>query len=162
LTAGDTGLAFSAAAGVYITVSAVVVRLGRRATTMRCVAVGTLALALFTVPAMFGPGAAGLVGVLMLSTAPRAVVGTICLPLAAEAADGVGVGVGLVIGLLNVAWAIGNVVAPLIAGGVDQLAGPEAAYLAAVLPGAAVALWLLLRLRSTPVTTDAKKVPVSA
>jgi MFS transporter, ACS family, D-galactonate transporter len=163
-SAGATGIAFSAAAGVYIAVSATVVRLGRRATTVRWAALAALALALSMLPAVFGPGAAGLIGVLLLSTAPRAVVSTICYPLATEAAADARLGNGVVIGLLNGTWAIGLVVAPLLAGGIDQLAGPQPAYLTAIVPGAVAAAWLLLRRQTAPppVTAEHETIPAPA
>jgi len=143
-SAGGTGLAFSAAAGLYIGVSAVVLRMGRRATTVRSTALGALGLALSLLPAVFGLGPVGLVGVLLLSTAPRALVSTVSYPLATEAAAGAELGDGIAIGVLNGTWAVGLVLAPLIAGAIDQLAGPRPAYLTAVVPGVLVALWLLL------------------
>jgi predicted MFS family arabinose efflux permease len=141
-SASATGIAFSAAAGVYIVVSAVVVRLGRRATTVRWAALAGLAVSLSLLPATFELSAAALVGMLVLSTAPRAVVSTVAYPLATEAAAQAELGDGLVIGLLNGTWALGLVLAPLIAGALDQLAGPEAAYLVTLIPGAIAALWL--------------------
>jgi MFS transporter, DHA1 family, tetracycline resistance protein len=144
-TAGSTGVAFSAAAGVYIVVSAVVLKLGRRATTPRRAAVAGLALALSLLPAAFGVGALALVGVLVLSTAPRAVVSTVSYPLATDSAAAAELPDGVVIGLLNGTWAIGLVLAPLIAGTLDQLAGAQAAYLTAVVPGLLISLSLLAR-----------------
>lgn len=142
-SAGATGIAFSAAAGIYIAVSASVVKLGRRATTIRWVSVAAMGLALSLVPAVFGPGPAGLIGVLLLSTAPRAVVSTVSYPLAAESAAGAELGDGIAIGLLNGTWALGLVLAPLAAGALDQLAGVQTAYLTAVVPGVLLALLLL-------------------
>lgn len=142
-TPSATGAAFSAAAAVYIVVSAAVVRLGRRATTVRCTALAALVLALSLLLATFEAGAVALVGALLLSTAPRAVVSTVSYPLATESASDAQLGEGLVVGLLNGTWAMGLVLAPLIAGAVDQLAGPQLAFLTVVLPGALGALWLL-------------------
>lgn len=144
-SAGGTGVAFSAAAGVYIVVSAIVVKAGRRATTPRSATVAGLALALSLLPAAFGIGAFALVGVLLLSTAPRAVVSTVCYPVATESAAGASLPDGAVIGLLNGTWALGLVFAPLLAGALDQVAGPGLAYLVAVVPGSIGALWLLTR-----------------
>lgn len=149
-----TGAAFSSAAALYIAVSALVVKLGRRATTVRWAALAGLALALSLLPAAFDAGAAALVGVLLLSTAPRAVVSTVAYPLATESAARAELGDGLVIGLLNGTWATGLVLAPLIAGALDQVAGPGVAYLAAVVPGALGALWLAARSDSVLATTD--------
>lgn len=155
-SAGETGIAFSAAAGVYIVVSATVVRLGRRATTVRWSALGALLLALSLLPAVFGPGPVGLIGVLLLSTAPRAVVSTISYPLATESAARAELGDGVAIGLLNGTWAFGLVLAPMIAGMVDQLAGPQPAYLTAIVPGVLIAIWMLGRERPTPGPTTAE------
>lgn len=141
-SASATGLAFSAAAGLYIVVSALTVRLGRRATTIRWATGGGLALALSLVPGTFDPGAGALVAMLVLSTAPRAVVSTVSYPLATDSAAQAELGDGVVIGLLNGTWATGLVLAPLLAGALDQSAGPGAAYLAAIVPGVLVALVL--------------------
>jgi predicted MFS family arabinose efflux permease len=150
-SASDTGVAFSAAAGVYIAVSALVVRLGPRATTMRVAAVAGLAIALAIVPAALGGGAATLlIGVLLISTAPRAVISTVSYPLATHPSGEPELGDGVVIGLLNGTWATGLVLAPLLAGAIDQLAGPGPAYLAAALPGVAASAWLLQRERLRP------------
>jgi MFS family permease len=143
--AAATGAAFSAAAGVYIVVSALVVRLGRRATTLRWAAGAGLALALSLLPATLEAGAIALVGVLVLSTVPRAIVSTVAYPVATESAADAELGQGVVIGMLNGTWAMGLVLAPLVAGALDQIAGPKIAYLTVVLPGALLALWLLVR-----------------
>jgi len=134
-SASATGIAFSAAAGVYIVISALVVRLGRRATTIRCATLAGLALALSLLPGTFEAGAGALVAMLVLSTAPRAVVSTVSYPLATDSAAQAALGDGVVIGLLNGTWAAGLVLAPLLAGALDQIAGPGAAYLAAIVPG---------------------------
>jgi len=144
-SAAGTGVAFSAAAGVYIVVSALVVKLGRRATTVRWATRAGLALALSLLPGAFATGTGALVGMLVLSTAPRAVVSTVSYPLATESAARAELGDGLVIGLLNGTWAAGLVLAPLLAGALDQLSGPHLAYLVAVAPGVLVSLLLATR-----------------
>jgi MFS family permease len=92
------------------------------------------------------------------------VVSTICYPLATEAAADAGLGNGIVIGLLNGTWAVGLVIAPLIAGGIDQVSGAQPAYLTAIIPGAAAALWLLMRRHPAPppVTAEHEVVPAPA
>jgi predicted MFS family arabinose efflux permease len=161
-SASGTGVAFSAAAGLYIVVSASVIRLGRRATAPRAAALAGLALALSLLPGVFGLGAVGLVGMLLLSTMPRAFVSTVSYPLATESAASAELPDGVVIGLLNGAWAIGLVLAPLIAGAIDQLAGPAPAYLTAVLPGSIGALWLLARRTATKPETEPDSTPAQA
>jgi len=148
-SAAATGVAFSAAAGLYIVVSALTVRLGHRATTTRAATLAGLALALSLLPAIFEASATALIGVLVISTAPRAVVSTVSYPLATDSAEQAELGDGLVIGLLNGTWAAGLVLAPLLAGAVDQIAGPGTAYLAAIVPGvlATAALTLLGRVK---------------
>lgn len=149
-SASATGLAFSAAAGLYIIVSALTVRLGHRATTIRWATAAGLALALSLVPGTFEPSAGALVGMLVLSTAPRAVISTVAYPLATDSTAQPELTDGLVIGLLNGTWAAGLVLAPLLAGAIDQTAGPSAAYLAAIVPGvlAATTLALLQRVQA--------------
>jgi MFS transporter, DHA1 family, solute carrier family 18 (vesicular amine transporter), member 1/2 len=149
-SASATGLAFSSAAGAYILVSALVVRLGHRATTVRAAAFAGLGLALSLLPGTFETGAGAVIGMLLLTTVPRAVVSTVSYPLATESAATTGLGAGLVIGLLNGTWATGLVLAPLLAGALDQAAGPSAAYLVAIVPGALGALWLIRRPRLRP------------
>jgi predicted MFS family arabinose efflux permease len=146
-SASATGVAFSSAAGAYILVSALVVRLGRRATTIRAATFAGLGLALSLLPGTVETGAAGVIGMLLLTTVPRAVVSTVSYPLATESAAATGLGAGLVIGLLNGTWATGLVLAPLLAGALDQAAGPNAAYLVAIVPGALGAVWLTRRPR---------------
>jgi predicted MFS family arabinose efflux permease len=144
-SAGATGLVFSSAAGVYIVASALVVRLGHRATTVRWAALAAFVLALALLPATLAPGAGAVIAALLVSTAPRAAVSTVSYPLATASAARGGLADGIVVGFLNGTWAAGLVLAPLPAGAVDQNAGPSAAYLVAIVPGALGALWLLAR-----------------
>jgi hypothetical protein len=124
-----------------------------RAPGPRAPTLAGLALALSILPGTFGagPGAAALVGMLLLSTGPRPAVGTVSYPLATESSAESGLGDGLVIGPLNGTWAAGLVLAPLLAGALDQAAGPRAAYLVAIVRGALGALWLSSRPRLEPV-----------
>jgi MFS family permease len=110
-------------------------------------------LALSLLPAAFGIGGLALVGVLLASTATRAVVSTVAYPLATESAAGAELPEGVVIGLLNGAWAAGLVLAPLLAGAIDQVAGSAAGYLTAVVPGSIGAVWLLARANTLPAVT---------
>jgi MFS family permease len=84
VSTGRIGLAFSAAAVCYIAVSATVVRLGRRAHTLRFNALATALLALALLPALSGAGVAALVAALLLTAAPRAAVSTIAYSLASS------------------------------------------------------------------------------
>ena len=137
------GLAFSCAAGLYIAVSAVIVRLGHRAATARTNGIAALVLALALLPAGSSGTAVAVLVTMVLTVAPRATLSTIAYPLATSDAARAGVGRGLAIGLLNGAWAAAMVVAPFAAGAVSHLAGTRAAWLATLAVGALAAAWLL-------------------
>ena len=137
------GLAFSCAAGLYIAVSAVVVRLGHRAATARTNGIAALVLALALLPAGSSGTAVAVLVTMVLTVAPRATLATIAYPLATSDAARAGVGRGLAIGLLNGAWAAAMVVAPFAAEAVSRLAGTRAAWLATLAVGALAAAWLL-------------------
>ena len=131
------GLAFSVAAVCYIAVSAVIVRLGGRARTLRFNALATAALAVALVPALAGTGTVALVMALMLTAAPRAAISTIAYSLASQRSDADSAhpgGDGVVFGMLNGAWAAATVLMPLLAGALEQAAGVEVAYLAVIIP----------------------------
>lgn len=145
LSTGRIGLAFSAAAVCYILVSAGVVRLGARAQTLRFNAAATALLALGLVPALGGAGAAGLIGALLLTAAPRAAVSTIAYSLASDPDPQARGGEGLVFGMLNGGWAAATVLMPLLAGALEQHDGASAGYLGVIVPSLAIALWLLVR-----------------
>jgi MFS family permease len=76
---------------------------------------------------------------------PRATISTIAFPLAARSAAEAGIARGSVIGLLNSAWAVGLVLAPLVAGLLAGHGGPGLGFLAAIVPGGLAALWLISR-----------------
>jgi MFS family permease len=143
LSTGRIGLAFSASAVCYIAVSAVTVRFGRRAQTLKLNAITTAALAVALLPAMAGGGVIALVLALMLSAGPRAVISTIAYSLASGHDADDGGSDGVVFGMLNGAWAAATVLMPLVAGAVEGVAGPDVAYLAVVIPSLAVAACLM-------------------
>jgi hypothetical protein len=142
LSSSDIGMAFSAAAVLYIASSALTVRLGARARTLRANAVATLLLAVGLVPALAGGGVAPLAVALLLASIPRAAISTIAYPLASDPAVAGG-GDGFVFGMLNGAWAGAMVLMPLVAGTVEQGHGARAGFLAVVVPSLAVAAWLI-------------------
>jgi hypothetical protein len=144
-TAGTIGLAFSGAAVLYIAVSGLVVRLGRRAATLRTNAVAALLLALALAPAVSSTAAVAVVATLLLTVVPRATVATIAYPLATGHGARAGLGAGAVVGLLNGAWAAAMVVAPLAAGALSESAGPRAAWMATLGLGALGAGCLIVR-----------------
>ncbi|HEX4011095.1 MAG TPA: MFS transporter [Solirubrobacteraceae bacterium] len=145
LSTGRIGLAFSVAAVAYIAVSAVVVRLGRRAQTLRTNAVTTALLAAALLPAFLHHGVVALELALLLSAGPRAVISTIAYALAAgQRSDSAGSD-GVVFGMLNGAWAAATVVMPVVCGALAAGPGARGGYLAVILPCAAIGFWLLSR-----------------
>lgn len=150
-SATTIGLVLSAAAVLYIGVSALIVRVGRRATRLRTNAVASVFLALALLPAVFSTGSFWVVGALLLTVLPRATVGTIAYPMATRHGAVAGLGDGAVIGLLNGVWATSMVVGPLAAGWISQSLGVRAAYLATIAASLAIAAWMLtLRPASGP------------
>jgi fucose permease len=138
VSTGRIGLAFSAAAVGYITVSAAIVKLGERAQTLRFNALATALLALAMLPALASGGVAALVVALVLCSVPRAAVSTI-----AYALPSVGDGDGFTIGILNGAWAAAMVLTPVLAGALEQHGGAQLGYLAVIVPCAAIAAALI-------------------
>jgi predicted MFS family arabinose efflux permease len=151
-SAGTIGLIFSAIAVMYITTSAIVVRAGARAVTLRINAVATIAICLALAPATLSTSAVAVVATLAAATVPRSVVGTLSYPLATLPAERAAVGSGTAIGLVNAAWAAGLVTAPLLAGAVSSAAGPRSAFLvvAVVTLAGAIALASHARRRAAP------------
>ena len=139
------GLAFSCAAGLYIAVSAAIVRLGRRAVTSRTNALAALVLAVALFPAGSSGTAVAVLMTMMLTVAPRATLATIAYPLATSDAARAGVGQGTAVGLLNGAWAGAMVAAPFAAGAISHWAGVRAAWLTTLALAALGAAWLLTR-----------------
>jgi MFS family permease len=138
VSTGRIGLAFSAAAVGYIAVSSAIVKLGKRAQTLRFNALATALLAMAMVPALASGAVAALVGALVLCSVPRAAVSTI-----AYALPSVGDGDGVVIGILNGAWAAAMVLTPVLAGALEQHGGAQLGYLAVIVPCAAIAVALI-------------------
>ncbi|HEX3834000.1 MAG TPA: MFS transporter [Solirubrobacteraceae bacterium] len=138
VSTGRIGLAFSAAAVGYIAVSSAIVKLGKRAQTLRFNALATALLAMAMVPALASGAVAALVMALVLCSVPRAAVSTI-----AYALPSVGDGDGFVIGILNGAWAAAMVLTPVLAGALEQHGGAQLGYLAVIVPCAAIAVALI-------------------
>ncbi len=164
LSSGRIGLAFSLAAVAYIAVSLAVVRLGARARTLRFNALATAALALVLVPGLVSGSATVLIATLMVASMPRAVVSTISYSLAsAGSAANAGAGGrsvdasadGSVFGAVNGAWAGSLVLAPLLAGALEQHGGAQVGYLAVIVPAIIIAVGLLLRARPRAVAMPA-------
>ncbi len=160
LSSGRIGLAFSVSAISYIAVSVAVVRLGARVRTLRVNALATAAMAVVLVPGLLSGSATVLIVTLMAASMPRAVVSTISYSLASagsEANGGAGDSSadGSVFGAINGAWAGSLVLAPLLAGMLEQHGGARVGYLAVIVPAMIIAVGLLMRARPRVVTAPA-------
>jgi MFS family permease len=156
LSSGRIGLAFSLAAISYIAVSLAVVRLGARVRTLRFNALATAVMAVVLVPGLVSGSATVLIATLMVASMPRAVVSTISYSLASagsEANGGTGdrtpdsAADGSVFGAINGAWAGSLVLAPLLAGALEEHGGAQVGYLAVIVPAVMIAIGLLMRAR---------------
>jgi MFS transporter, YNFM family, putative membrane transport protein len=143
ISTGKIGLAFSAAAVCYVAVSAATVKLGDRAHTLRFNALATTLLSIALLPALAAGNPVALVAALLLTSAPKAVVGTIAYSLA----SGPDSDQGSVFGILNGAWAGAMVFTPLLAGALDQRAGAQVGYLAVIVPSCLIAVLLVAHSR---------------
>jgi len=149
LSAGAIGLAFSAAAVVYIATSVAVVAAGTRAISLRVNALAAVAVALALAPAALSASVAAVVATLLATSLPRSTVGTISYPLATSGGARSGHGSGVAIGVVNAAWAAGVVAAPLLAGALSPAIGMRGVYTALLAVTGFGALWLWPRSRPT-------------
>lgn len=151
--AQSIGFVLSAAAVVYIVISALSVHLGARITNRRSNAWMAVLMAVALLPAVIGTGTGWVVAALMVVVIPRAVTGTVAYSLATTGREKGGPGNGAILGLLNTLWAVATVVAPVAAGALKTAFDARTAYIAALVVVAAVAVWLVRDARSeTPVT----------
>ena len=118
---GSIGLAFSVAAVLFILGSAVTRHAGLRAVRLKTVLGAALVLALVMSPATLSVAPLFVVVMLCATSAVRSVLWAVGYPLGASGARNAGIGLGVVMGLLNLVWALSTVVSPLIAG---ALVGP--------------------------------------
>ena len=89
---------------------------GQRAVRLRTVLAAALILALALSPATVSTAPLSIVVMLCATAGLRSVLWTVGYPLGATGANRAGVGLGVVMGLLNGVWALTAVVSPLVAG----------------------------------------------
>jgi MFS family permease len=118
---GSIGIAFSVAAGLFIVGSIATKRIGLRAVRLKTVLAAGLILAFVVSPATASSAPECVVLMLCATSAVRSVLWAVGYPLGASGANQAGVGLGVVMGLLNLVWALSSVVSPLLAG---ALVGP--------------------------------------
>jgi MFS family permease len=142
VSAAQIGLLFSAASAVYTVTSAVVARLGARSATLRVGGVAALLTGLTIVLVLASSSTLAAVAFILLRAPFWSTMDTIIYPLAAAGAHRSALGRGSVMGLLTVGWASASTVGPLVAGGIADGLGQQAAY--AVMIGCCATLGLLL------------------
>jgi predicted MFS family arabinose efflux permease len=145
LSTSATGFVFSAAAAVFIAISALVSRIGGRAVSVRSAGLAALLQAVALTPVFVSLASAPVAGMVLVRSAAVAWPYTIGLPLGALGARRRGVGTATVNGFLGLAWGGANFVGAPLAGFTAGVAGDRAAYglLLACCLGAGV--WLMRR-----------------
>ena len=141
LSAGQIGLAFGVTSAVWIASSIAVGRLRKSLVTLRGIGVVVAVLAsIWLLPAL-RPTALAFVLFLVVSTSCRATVNALNYAVGVRAA--LGNTAPVVVGVLNLAWAVMALVSPLLAGLAEGSSSVRIAFAATGLVAAAVALVLL-------------------
>ncbi|MGD1011222.1 MAG: MFS transporter [Acidimicrobiales bacterium] len=118
---GSIGLVFSVSAVLFIIGSSVTSRFGERANRLRTVLGAGLVLALVMSPTSLSTTPVLVIVMLCATALVRSVLWVVAYPLGGSGAKDAGLGVGVVMGLLNVVWAVSAIVCPLVVG---ALIGP--------------------------------------
>ena len=143
-SAGQIGLDFAAAGVLFAAGSALTAARGRRAVNLPTLCGGMLALTAGLWIGVLSAAPLALLVMLCLTTAARSVLWTVSYPLAANAAERRGVGLGATVGLLNGIWAATAVLGPLAAGiAAEQLSGRAAFGLIEAACAAALAVTVI-------------------
>jgi MFS family permease len=143
LSAGETGLVFSAASGIFVLVSAKVTRFGGRAVTPRVVGSAALLYAATLLVAVLSGSAAAIIVFLLLRAPFWSTLSTLSYPLGALGAHGADLGRGAIMGLLNLVWGAASAVGPLAAGGLAQSLGERWVYALLFAWCTATGIWLV-------------------
>jgi predicted MFS family arabinose efflux permease len=128
MSEADIGLAFGAAAGLFIGGSMIAVRLGDRLGTTRALGIASVVLIGTLIPATVSAHTVAILGTVCLAAGIRALTSTASYPLAAAAADRLALGRATIMGLLNSVWAASTVAGPAVAGAAVDLLGVAASY----------------------------------
>ena len=143
LSASEIGLAFSVSSGVFVAGTVLVARAAGRGVGLGLagVAAGVYGV-LLGVPVLTTATLALLVFVVVRGPV-WATVSTLPYPLGAIGADRAGIGHGVVVGMLNVAWGGSNAVGPLLAGALAGAGGTALGFLPAIAVCAGASVWLV-------------------
>ena len=133
-SATGIGVAFSASGLVYVAASACAARARAATVTAAAAVAGCLVMGLIATPAAFTGSSVVLVACLVTITLPRAQLNTVSYRLAATSETAHTGNLGMVVGLLNLVWAISMSLGPIAAAWLSSALGPGPAFLS-------VALW---------------------
>jgi MFS family permease len=161
---GRIGLAFSVAGMLFAAGSTATAAAGRRAVSIPVICCGMLALMAALSPATLTTAPLAIVATLCAATAARSVLWTVSYPLAAKGSVQNSAGIGVAVGLLNGIWAATAVLGPLTAGLAAEHFSPRTTFgltevsCAAALAAAAV-VW---RTRQPPPQCDSLQASATA
>ena len=142
LSAGEIGLAFGISAAVWIAAAAIVARLRASAVHLHAVGIAVAVMAGAWLLPAFRLSTVALMGFLLVATASRSTINALNYAVGARASDGDSA--PLVMGVMNLAWAVTALVTPLLAGLAEGGAGVRFAFAATAAATAGVAIVLLL------------------
>ncbi len=127
-SSGRIGLVFAAAGILFAAGSALTAAAGRRAVNLPVICAGLLAVTAAMSLGVLSTAPSAIIVMLCAATAARSVLWTVSYPLATEAAEQGGTGLGAAVGLLNGIWAATAVLGPLAAGLAAEHLGTRAAF----------------------------------
>jgi len=125
---GRIGLDFAAAGVLFAAGSALTAAVGRRAVNLPVICAGILAVTAALWIGVLSTAPLAIVVMLCAATGARSVLWTVSYPLAANAAEQGGTGLGAAVGLLNGIWAATAVLGPLAAGLAAEHLSARAAF----------------------------------
>jgi YNFM family putative membrane transporter len=141
LSAGGIGLAFGISAAVWITSAALVGRLRASAVHLRGVGVAVAILAGAWLLPAFRLSTLALVAFLVVSTGCRSAINALTYAVGVRASEGNSA--PMVIGVMNLTWAVMALTTPLVAGFAESSAGVRIAFAATGAAALCVAIVLL-------------------
>ena len=142
LSAGGIGIAFAIASAVWIATAAFVGRLRRSAVGLRAIGVVAVVMAAAWLLPALTLSTLALVAFLVVSTGSRSMINALVFAVGARASAGTSA--PIVIGVMNLAWAVAALVSPLLAGLAEGNAEVRFVFAATGLVALGVAMTLLL------------------
>jgi len=143
-SSGEIGAVFAVGSVIWILASALAVRAGPRAVTVGAAGTGLVLLGAAALMPVLALATPCLIAFVVLRAGIQAPLSTINYDLGARGARSAGVGVGAVMGMLNLVWAACATAASLLGGVLLAGAGARWAFLALALACAAAGLWMRL------------------